>query len=129
MLPDEVAAEFDFKQLKDHPMTLKLDIGASSYYSEIASLNTLDNLLQQGHISPLQYLERVPDGYIPARRGLIDEMRNAMMQPPMPEEGTPAGPGGPPVIDQGQAPELPTGGGYSALQRKINEAGTTAGIV
>lgn len=129
MLPDEVAAEFDFKQLKDHPMTLKLDIGASSYYSEIASLNTLDNLLQQGHISPLQYLERVPDGYIPARRGLIDEMRNAMMQQPMPEEGMPAGPGGPPAIDQGQAPELPTGGGYSALQRKINEAGTTAGIV
>ena len=126
-LPDEVPAEFDFKQLKNHPMTLKLDVGASSYYSEIASLNTLDNLLQNGHISPLQYLERVPDGYIPGRRKLIDEMRSAMMmQPPMMEAG---GMGGGPTLDQGQAPALPTGGGYSALQRKVNEAGTTAGIV
>ena len=109
-------------------MTLKLDIGASSYYSEVASLNTLDNLLQQRQITTLQYLERVPDGYIPGRRALIDEMKRQMLAPPMPP-AAPAGAGGGPVMEAGAPPEIPTGGGYSALQRKINEAGTTAGLV
>lgn len=127
MLPDTMQAEFDFKQLKDHPMTLKLDVGASSYYSEIASMNTLDNLLQQQQISLLQYLERIPDGYIPGRRALIEETRNAMMMQPPPDMagGGMAGPG----MDMNTSAEIPTGGGYSALQRKINETGTTAGLV
>ena len=30
--------------------------------------------------------------------------------------------------EQGK-PDIPTGGGYSALQRKVNETGTTAGMV
>lgn len=66
---------FDFSTLRSHPMLLKLDVGTSSYYSEIASLQTLDKLLEGGHISALQYLERVPDGYIPGRRSLIQELR------------------------------------------------------
>lgn len=69
--------DFDFSTLKDHPMLLKLDVGASSYYSEIASLQTLDKLLEGGHISALQYLERIPDGYIPGRRALIAELQRA----------------------------------------------------
>lgn len=132
MLPDEVPGTFDFKQLKNHPMTLKLDIGASSYYSEVASLNTLDNLLQQNRITPLQYLERVPDGYIPGRRALIDEIKRATMAPPMKPEATGTVPGavpGGPAPGDGAAPPIPTGGGYSALQRKINETGTTEGLV
>lgn len=69
--------DFDFASLKNHPMLLKLDVGASSYYSEIASLQTLDKLLEGGHISALQYLERIPDGYIPGRRALIAELQSA----------------------------------------------------
>jgi hypothetical protein len=127
-LPEEQPTEFDFSQLKDHPMTLKLDIGASSYYSEIASLNTLDNLLQQKHITAIQYLERVPDGHIPGRRKLIEELKQQMaMQQMIPPEA--GGGGGAPSLDQNQAPSIPMGGGYSALQRKINETGTTAGLV
>ena len=127
-LPEEMPTEFDFGQLKDHPMTLKLDIGASSYYSEIASLNTLDNLLQNNRITAVQYLERVPDGHIPGRRKLIEELKQmeaqqaAMAQ----QQAMPQGGG---TLDQNQRPELPQGGGYSALQRKINEAGTTAGLI
>ena len=127
-LPEEMPTEFDFGQLKDHPMTLKLDIGASSYYSEIASLNTLDNLLQNNRITAVQYLERVPDGHIPGRRKLIEELKQmeaqqaAMAQ----QQAQPQGGG---IIDQNQRPELPQGGGYSALQRKVNEAGTTAGLI
>ena len=72
---DGEAVEFDFSCLKNCPMLLKLDVGASSYYSEIASIQTLDKLLDGGHISALQYLERIPDGYVPGRRALITELR------------------------------------------------------
>ena len=145
-VPAEVPWTFDFSTLKDMPMKLKLDVGASSYYSEIASIQTLDNLLQMDKITILQYLERIPDGYIPERRKLVEELRQqeaqaaqmqqAQMQaamsqgeavnaPPMGSVSMP----GPEIADQGQKMEVPTGGGYSALQRKVNELGTTAGIV
>ena len=77
----KLLSRFDFSQLKDLPMQLKLDVGASAYWSEIASTQTLDNLLAQGHIDVLEYLERIPDGYITDRVGLIkaiQERRSAM---------------------------------------------------
>ena len=134
-VPDSIQVEFDFSTLKSHPMTLKLDVGASSYYSEIASMQTLDNLLRDGHIDILQYLERIPDGYIPGRRALIAEIqRTRQMQMGLPPEmGGPMPPtstgGGGELIEVGDKPEIPTGGGFSALQRKVLEQGTTEGLV
>ena len=134
-VPDSIQVEFDFSTLKSHPMTLKLDVGASSYYSEIASMQTLDNLLRDGHIDILQYLERIPDGYIPGRRALIAEIqRTRQMQMGLPPEmGGPMPPtnmgGGGGLIEVGDKPEIPTGGGFSALQRKVLEQGTTEGLV
>ena len=131
--PAEIPMQFDFSQLKDMPMHIKLDIGASSYYSEIASIQTLDNLLKMGKIDTVQYLERIPDGYIPGRRELINELkeqqRNAMAMQAQMQQGSPQNPGGAPVAGDTTKDEIPTGGGYSALQRKVNETGTTAGMV
>lgn len=131
--PAEIPMQFDFSQLKDMPMHIKLDIGASSYYSEIASIQTLDNLLKMGKIDTIQYLERIPDGYIPGRRELINELkeqqRNAMAMQAQMQQGVPQNPGGAPVAGDTTKDEIPTGGGYSALQRKVNETGTTAGMV
>lgn len=73
--PEEVPGEFDFGVFRDMPMALKIDVGASAYFSEIASIQTLDNLLTQGKIDILQYLERIPDGYVSDRRGLIAEIK------------------------------------------------------
>lgn len=73
--PEEVPGEFDFGIFRDMPMALKIDVGASAYFSEIASIQTLDNLLTQGKIDILQYLERIPDGYVSDRRGLIAEIK------------------------------------------------------
>jgi hypothetical protein len=129
--PPEVPIEWDFGELKKIPMTMKLDVGASSYYSEIASIQTLDNLLQLNRISTKQYLERIPDGYIPMRRELIQDIEEQERQQ-MQAQGAPQGGGAAPegeVADQGQRPDVPTGGGYSALQRKVNETGTTEGLV
>ena len=131
--PAEIPMQFDFSRLKDMPMHIKLDIGASSYYSEIASIQTLDNLLKMGKIDTIQYLERIPDGYIPGRRELINELkeqqRNAMAMQAQMQQGAPQNPGGAPVAGDTTKDEIPTGGGYSALQRKVNETGTTAGMV
>lgn len=129
---DEIPQAFDFGLLQKHPMLLKLDVGASSYYSEIASMQTLDQLLQNGHITIEQYLERIPDGYIPGRRKLLTEIkaqRQQMATPQaaqVPPEGIPAGGG---AADAGTKPEIPTGGGFGALQRKVLEQGTTRGLV
>lgn len=74
-LPQTV--DFDFGALRGRPMTLKLDVGASSYWSEIAAMQTLDNLLSQGKIDIVDYLERIPDGYIAKKQELIDKLIHA----------------------------------------------------
>ncbi|MDR0838230.1 MAG: hypothetical protein LBN99_01150 [Oscillospiraceae bacterium] len=67
---------FDFERLGGFELSLKLDVGASAYWSELASMNTLDNLLVRGKISFEDYLERVPDGYIPAKRELLEKIKS-----------------------------------------------------
>lgn len=127
-LNEPMPVEFDYKTLQDMPMTIKLDVGASSYWSEIASMQTLDNLLMNGQITIDEYLERVPSGYIPKKEDLIQ----AHKQPPMMGGMMPGMPGSPdatPTAGSPQAQILPGqmevggGGGYGALQRAINETG------
>lgn len=71
----KLVVPYDFAGLRDIPMQLKLDVGASAYWSEIAAAQTLDNLLAGGHISLVEYLERVPDEYITDREGLIEAVK------------------------------------------------------
>ena len=72
----KIEANFDFGALRSLPMRLKLDVGASAYWSEVASVQTLDNLLAGGHIDILDYLERVPDSCVTDRRGLVEAIRS-----------------------------------------------------
>ncbi len=122
--PNEpVTTSFDFSVLKDIPMSLKLDVGASAYWSEIASMQTLDNLLMQGKIDLIDYLERIPDGYISMRQELINKMKSQQAQIMQAQRQGPQADENGELIDTGQLPEIPTGGGYAALQRKVNETG------
>ena len=73
--PAQRSAEFDFAMLELLPMQLRLDVGASSYWSEITAIQTLDNLLLQNKISLEDYLERMPDGYISKKQELIEKIR------------------------------------------------------
>ena len=68
---------FDFGILKEMQMNLKIDVGPCSYWSEITSAQTLDNLFRDAKLTFLQYLERMPDGYIPKRQELIEEIKKA----------------------------------------------------
>lgn len=66
---------FDFSALTRIPCAVELDVGASSYWSEIASMQTLDNLLVQGKISTVEYLKRLPSGQITDREALISALQ------------------------------------------------------
>ena len=71
----DMVVPFDFASLREIPMLLKLEAGASAYWSEIAAAQTLDNLLAGGQIDIVEYLERVPDEYVTDREGLIAAVR------------------------------------------------------
>ena len=127
--PATMPQEFDFSILKENPMKLKLDVGASSYYSEIAAMQTLDNMLASGNITKLQYVERLPDSYMPAKRELEEEFRQELEQQ-MAMQGMMGGgpapaPGGAPEGEMtaqagSMVPDVAGGGGYGQLQRAIN---------
>ena len=118
---------FDYGILNEMPMALKLDVGASSYWSEMASVQTLDNLLMQDKITIEEYLERIPDGYIPKRQELIASRKQAaqqqMMQPE--EQSTGGAPETGALVDLGQKTPIRGGGGFGDLQRKVMQTGTT----
>ena len=118
---------FDYGILNDMPMALKLDVGASSYWSEMASVQTLDNLLMQDKITIEEYLERIPDGYIPKRQELIASRKQAAQQQIMqPEEQSTGGtPETGALVDLGQKMPIRGGGGFGDLQRKVMQTGTT----
>lgn len=134
-MPEEVPVLFDFDELKTHPVSIKLDIGASTYYSQVASIQTLDNLLMQGQIDIVDYLERIPDDYIPSRRALLEEKHKQKQQAQMAQmgmDGMDMGMGGAPsgpVTDMGLKQAVQSGKGYGGLQRAINKAGDTKGLV
>ncbi len=122
-----VLVDFDFSVLKDIPMCMKLDVGASAYWSEIASVQTLDNLLMQGKIELVDYLERIPEGYISKRAELLSkygtpQLPQGMPQGPQGEVNMPPRGGGQ-LVDTGAQETVPTSRGYSELQRQLNRTG------
>jgi hypothetical protein len=67
--------EFNFDDIKNMKFRLKIEVGASSYWSELASIETLDRLLQQEAITFKQYLERIPTGLIAQKQSLLEEIK------------------------------------------------------
>lgn len=112
----DVNTPFDFSILNKIPMSLKLDVGASAYWSEIMTVQTLDNLLMNGKLDLVDYLERIPEGYVSKRHELIEKLKG--MQASMTGGGTNGQ-----ILDMN--PEIPVegGSGYGQLQRALNETG------
>lgn len=124
----KVPMSFDFSTLKDMQFFIKLEAGESAYWSEIASAQTLDNLLMQGKIDLVDYLERIPNGYITKRQDLIDKMQKMQQAltsaAPLNINGISSSANNSLAASSSESSgntEIPTGRGYSALQRKINK--------
>ena len=73
-----VTEEFDFSQFKHLYLNVRADVGASTYFSEIAMVQTLDNLRANGTLEILDYLERIPDKLIPRKAELIEDIKTRM---------------------------------------------------
>ena len=48
-------------------------MGTGTVYSERECVSTLLNLFEKGIINKTQFLERLPDGIVPDRQGLLRE--------------------------------------------------------
>jgi hypothetical protein len=104
--------KYDFSELKKIPLAINIDAGASSYWSEIANQQTLDNLLMNNKITTKQYIERLPSGVITDKEALLKSLEEPVN--PMPQ-GT--------GISMDNTAEIPTGRGNADLQRTINQTG------
>jgi hypothetical protein len=69
---------FNSTPYQDMLLRVSVDVGPSSYWSEIASMQSLDNLLNGGKIDIIQYLERLPNGILPKKQELIEEIKANM---------------------------------------------------
>ena len=70
-----VAEEFDFSVFKHLWLNISVDVGATTYYSEIAMVQTLDNLRRDGTLNIIEYLERMPDKLITRKQELIESLK------------------------------------------------------
>ena len=74
--------EFDFSVFKHLWLNVSVDVGATTYYSEIAMVQTLDNLRRDGTLSIIEYLERMPDKLITRKQELIESLKKRMGEVP-----------------------------------------------
>ena len=113
---------FDFSSLKNIPLTIEQEVGASSYWSEMASMQTLDNLLMNKLITKKQYIDRLPNGYVNKKQELLAdfaaEESAALMPPAAPSSGTNMS-----VETTSEAIPVQGGSGNASLQRALNREG------
>lgn len=111
--------KFDFSDLRKIPMSIKIDAGASSYWSEIAVQQTLDNMLMNKLISPKEYVKRLPAGTITDREALIAAFERDEQAQKEQNTGTLKNP------ENVNPEEIPVGGGRGngELQRAVTSAG------
>lgn len=118
--PQNFTVPFDFSVLKKIPLTIEQEVGASSYWSEMASMQTLDNLLMNKLITTEEYIERLPEGYINKKEELLASRRAAAAAIPAPGMDT-----GTNMSVQTTSEEMPVrgGNGNGSLQRALNREG------
>ena len=75
---------FDFGRLKNLFLKLNIDIGASTYWSELMQVQTTDNLFSKGIITDaVTYLEAIPNGYIKNKGDIIKKLKEKQEQDQM----------------------------------------------
>ncbi len=78
---------FDGSRYRDVLISVQVDVGASTMWSEMESIQTLDNLFDRGIVTVEQYLSRLPKGIVPNLNGLLRELQS--MPAPVEAEQSP----------------------------------------
>ncbi len=74
-LPDGVwYMPFEASRYRELLLTVRVNVGEGSQYGELRTVETLDNLYQNGVITAKQYLSRLPQGYVPRLGTLLQEL-------------------------------------------------------
>ena len=74
----------DFDTVSVDEMELEIEVGAASYWSELTTIQTLDNLLSSGILSIedpesiLIYLNNMPTGYLPGKADIVKYYENRL---------------------------------------------------
>jgi len=95
------SVDFELARYKNLVFDVKIDVGESAMWSEITTVQTLDKLLQGGLITLADYLEALPDGYIPNRTQMLERVRQKEAEEKELAEA-------PEEMLLGDMPELPT---------------------
>ena len=66
---------FDASRYKDMLLSVRIEVGTSTLWSASTVISTLNNLLMLGKIDIVDFLERIPDGYISKRQDLINTLK------------------------------------------------------
>lgn len=67
---------FDFSAVSPEAIDLNIDVGSSSYWSELTQVQTLDNLYRMGIVSDaVTYIESLPEGFVPNRETIIKKLK------------------------------------------------------
>ena len=120
----EGVESFDFRTFKNLWFHVRVNVGASTYFSEIAMVQTLDNLRRDGTLELIDYLERVPDKLIPRKAELVASLKERQEK----SAGAGAMPSGPAVggalSEDKLFAALPTGmqSRYDSLPREAQKA-------
>ena len=118
----EQTMPFDWSTIRESAMNLNIEVGASSYWSEITQIATLDNLMAMKIIpSAKLYLEAIPDGYIKNKQKIIDgiEEIEGMQQQMLTQEPTANMMPQEMPIEQGAEPQTAQGDEILALASEI----------
>lgn len=67
--------QFNASLLMDKLVRPRIDVGPSSWWSEKKQLEMLNQLYQAEIIDAVQYLERLPDGYLQDKEKVIEELK------------------------------------------------------
>ncbi len=82
---------FDAERYRNLVITARIDVGASTLWSEAVSISNLGNLLSGQMISFIEYLERIPKGLIPNVSGLINARKQQAQMMAMQQQQAMAG--------------------------------------
>jgi hypothetical protein len=75
---NKVVKYFDFNQLKNIWLNIKIDVGTTNIWSDMTRKQNLANLFNQGKIELIDYLEGLGDEDIANRQQLIDKIKATM---------------------------------------------------
>lgn len=121
----KIIQDYDFTQFKHLWLNMRVDVGATTYFSEIAMTQTLDNLRKDGTLDVIQYLERIPDKLIPKKDELINELKGRIVEGEQPN-AAPGAVKGRPAQGGALSPDLARQGLPTQMENAFDNLPTVA---